>query len=70
MSDDGTNEGLCQVADFSIDGSETPAYAASRSRSSWSVLITQLLLLGKLVQLRGTTLISHLEIRYVLQSQF
>jgi len=58
------------VADFSINWSEFPVYAASGSRSSLSVRITQLLLLGKLVQLRGTTLISHLEIGYVLQSQF
>jgi len=58
------------VADFSINWSESQVYAARRSRSSWSVRITQLLLLGKLVQLRGTTLISHLEIRYVLLSQF
>jgi hypothetical protein len=67
---DGTNLGICQVADFSINGSESPVYAASTARSSWYVGIPQVLLIGKLVQLRGTTLISHLEIRYVLQSLF
>jgi hypothetical protein len=63
----GTNSGLCQVADFIINGVEPPAYAASSSRSSWSVRITPLLLSGTGSNWWHDT-ISHLEIWYVLQS--